>query len=119
MDVQPAPAVESPTGAVMTQPAPTLQTNAVTGVQGSVSSTPAASDSEHSGIAPAVAKLFGGALPQPADLSVSYRVVDNDMVTIFTDPNTGQEVAQFPSALLLGLAQFFDQQSGVTFDKNA
>ena len=121
MDVQPAPAVESLTGAVTTQPAPTPQTNAVPSVQDAVPSTQATSDSDHSqsGIAPAVAKLFGGALPQPSDLSVSYRVEDNDMVTIFTDPNTGQEVAQFPSAVLLGLAQFFDQQSGVTFDKNA
>ncbi|MBV8639538.1 MAG: hypothetical protein JO322_15780 [Candidatus Eremiobacteraeota bacterium] len=76
-------------------------------------------DDSHAGIAPAIAKLFGGSVPQPVQLNVSYRVEGQDVVTVFTDPQTGKEVAQVPSQVLLGLAQFFDQQSGVTFDKNA
>ncbi len=74
-----------------------------------------------SGIAPAVAKIFGsGGIPQPVNLDVSYRVLKNhEIVTVFTDPKTGQEVAQFPPEILIGLAQFFDQQQGVTLDQNA
>ena len=76
---------------------------------------------ETSGIAPAVAKIFGsGGIPQPVNLDVSYRVLKNhEIVTVFTDPKTGQEVAQFPPEILIGLAQFFDQQQGVTLDQNA
>ena len=72
-----------------------------------------------SGLAPAIAKLFGGAVGQPVQLNVSYRVEGNDVVTVFTDPKTGKEIAQIPPEIMLGLAKFFDQQSGVTFDKNA
>ncbi|MDE2482980.1 MAG: hypothetical protein KGN02_12425 [bacterium] len=74
-----------------------------------------------SGIAPAIAKIFGDSgSPQAVNLNVSYRVLkDHEIVTVFTDPKTGKEVAQFPPEILIGLAQFFDQQSGVTFDRNA
>lgn len=115
MDVQPAPAVESPTGTATTQQAP-----AANAVQGAVpASETQATPQQQSGIAPAVAKLFSDAVSQPVELNVSYRVEGHDVVTVFTDPKTGKEVTQFPSEILLGLAQFFDQQSGVTFDKNA
>lgn len=81
------------------------------------------SSDNHSGIAPAVAKLFH--LPSPAaptSLDVSYRVVGGDshqIITVFTDPKTGQVVAQFPPEVLANLAQFFDQQHGATFDRSA
>ncbi len=74
------------------------------------------------GIAPAIAKLFGGAsAPQASSLNVSYKVLHNpnQVVTVFTDPRTGQVVAQFPPELLVGLAEFFDYQSGVTLDRDA
>jgi uncharacterized FlaG/YvyC family protein len=120
MEVQAAPAVEGQVAAAAVQIEAPQQTSA--GVQGVVPvSQPQlpTDDESHSGIAPAIAKLFGSGVPQPSKLNVSYRVEGNDVVTVFTDPKTGKEVAQFPPELLLGLAQFFDQQNGVTFDKNA
>jgi uncharacterized FlaG/YvyC family protein len=76
----------------------------------------------HSAIAPAVAKLFNVASPRsPVSLNVSYRVINDthQIITVFTDPKTGQEVASFPPEVLVNLAQFFDQQHGATFDRNA
>jgi uncharacterized FlaG/YvyC family protein len=75
-------------------------------------------------LAPIVAKIFGasGGLSTPVPLNVSYRVLDvnlGEIVTVFTDPSTGREVAQFPPSVLIGIAQFFDQQSGATLDKTA
>jgi hypothetical protein len=73
-------------------------------------------------LAPAIAKLFGSASPpEPIRLDVSYRVLRNpdQIVTVFSDPKTGQEVAQFPPDILVGLAQFFDQPRGVTLDRDA
>jgi hypothetical protein len=74
-------------------------------------------------LAPAIAKLFGSSAdPQPVPLNVSYRVLKGDLgeiVTVFTDPKTGREIAQFPPEILIGLATFFDQQSGATLDQNA
>jgi len=75
-----------------------------------------------SALAPAIAKLFNiPAPPDPIRLDVSYRVErdPNVIVTVFSDPNTGQEVAQFPPEILINLAQFFDQPTGATLDKNA
>jgi uncharacterized FlaG/YvyC family protein len=127
MDVQPAPNVGAsvPSGSAASAPATTVTTD--------IQSTPFApqeatsnsqtqqSDTHEQGstIAPAVAKLFGSANAAATQLSVSYRVEGRDVVTVFTDPTTHKEVAQFPPELLIGLAQFFDQQSGVTFDKSA
>jgi uncharacterized FlaG/YvyC family protein len=75
-----------------------------------------------SAIAPAVAKLFHLPTPsEPVRLNVSYRVVgdSHQIITVFTDPKTGEEVAQFPPEALADLAQFFDQQHGATFDRSA
>jgi hypothetical protein len=81
-----------------------------------------------SGIASAIAKLYNvgggsssGTQQTAAGLDVSYKVVPglDLVVTVFTNPATGQEVAQFPPELLLGVAQFFDQVDGVTLDKKA
>jgi uncharacterized FlaG/YvyC family protein len=77
----------------------------------------------HGGLAPVVAKVFGSAdATQPVALNVSYRILDVDLgeiVTVFTDPRTGKEVAQFPPSVLIGFAQFFDQESGATLDRTA
>ena len=120
MEVQTAPAVDAAPVAVSApqSSAPTPPPASALGAI-PVSQPQPPSESQSSGIAPAIAKLFGGAIPQPIQLNVSYRVEGNDIVTVFTDPKTGKEVAQFPPELLIGLAKFFDQQSGVTFDKNA
>jgi hypothetical protein len=93
---------------------------------------PAASDaSQHvlgepakkaAGIAPAIAKLFGGSdddVPKVPALSVSYKIENHEILTIFTDPATGQEIAQFPPDLLAHLSSFFDAPQGVTLDQNA
>ncbi len=120
MDVQPAPAVEASVGIANTQPA--ANTSAAPGVQLPVDKTQSDStpqQPEQGGLAPAIAKLFNDAISQPVELRVSYRVEGTDLVTVFTDPTTGKEVTQVPSEALLDLAKFFDQQSGVTFDKNA
>jgi uncharacterized FlaG/YvyC family protein len=117
MDVQPAQAVS---GTVAPAEAPQAA-----GASVSANATAAApiqqlpSEEQQTGLAPAIAKLFGGSIQQPVQLNVSYRVEGTDVVTVFTDPKTGKEIAQFPPEMLLGLAKFFDQQSGVTFDTNA
>lgn len=80
------------------------------------------SQSGSSALAPAIAKLFGtGTSPAPLNLNVSYKVVDglDEVVTVFSDPHTGQEIAQFPSQILIGLAEFFDQERGATLDRSA
>lgn len=99
---------------------------AATAVPSAVDSptTPATSAPQHnnSAIAPAIAKLFGSAVPpEPIRLDVSYRVLrdPNVIVTVFSDPKTGEEVAQFPPELLIQMAQFFDQHQGATLDRNA
>jgi uncharacterized FlaG/YvyC family protein len=77
---------------------------------------------QRAGLAPAIAKLFGGASPpEPIHLDVSYRVLTDpdQIVTVFSDPKTGEEVAQFPPEILIGLAQFFDSPRGVTLDRDA
>lgn len=99
------PQEASSTSHVSPQPAPASSTNGNT-------------------IAPAIAKLFGGGgspAPEPVVLDVSYRVLHdpNQIVTVFSDPKTGQEIAQFPPDILINLAQFFGHQQGVTLDRNA
>jgi uncharacterized FlaG/YvyC family protein len=74
-------------------------------------------------LASVVAKLYNvapsqGSLSQP-QLAISYKYVSELqlVVTVFTNPQTGEEVAQFPPQELIGLAEFFDQIDGVTLDK--
>ena len=125
MDVQPAPNVGAIDTGNAQASAPSnapANTPAVPVVQGAVSSSQADGSSQsdsHAGLAPAIAKIFGNIVGPPAQLSVSYRVEGSDIVTVFTDPTTHKEVAQFPPELLLGLAQFFDQTAGVTLDRTA
>ncbi len=122
MDVQPPP-VPGANVVVGTAAAPNIFAGQAADPASSspVPSGATGSAQHESGIAPAIAKIFGSSgLPQPVNLNVSYRVLKNDeIVTVFTDPQTGKEVAQFPPEILIGLAQFFDQQQGVTFDRNA
>lgn len=82
--------------------------------------TPASTAAAHSGaLAPEVAKLFGGG--HGVSVNVSYRVEHdpNMIVTVLTDPGTGQVIAQIPSEVMVQIAQFFDKQTGVTLDRNA
>ncbi len=76
----------------------------------------------HGALSPVVAKLFAhDGISKPISLNVSYRVEHdpNIIVTIFTDPTTGEEVAQIPPEVMVQIAQFFDKQSGVTLDRSA
>jgi hypothetical protein len=125
----PQASVETITGTVATpappQPAPVASSpnasqSAIPPTQTTPAPIPGAAN--RSAIAPAIAKLFGNSgPPEPIRLDVSYRVLSdpNVIVTVFSDPKTGQEVAQFPPELLIHLAQFFDQPRGVTLDRNA
>lgn len=109
-----APAAQTAAVAAATAAAPAATTGTTS------SSTPA---SKPQGISPAVARIFGSGapVPQSAPLNVSYRVVKdpNEIVIVFTDPNTGKEVAQFPPDLFAQLAQMLDHQRGATLDQNA
>ncbi len=73
-------------------------------------------------LSPVVAKIFGAdGTPKPVTVNVSYRVEHdpNIIVTVFTDPATGTEIAQIPAEVMVQIAQFFDKQSGVTLDRSA
>lgn len=87
---------------------------------------PVAQDSQHAestgALSPVVAKLFAGdGAEKSVSVNVSYRVEHdpNIIVTVFTDPTTGQEIAQIPPEVMVQFAQFFDKQSGVTLDRSA
>lgn len=122
MDVQPAPAPGSDivvTGA--TGPEIAAATPAPAAPISDAPAAPAGQAQHDSTLTPAIAKLFAPTgIVDAGDLNVSYRVLnDHEIVTVFTDPKTGKEVTQVPSEALIGLAQFFDQHQGVTFDKSA
>ena len=79
---------------------------------------------ETSTIASVVAKLYGvgntpGSSSTSPQLSISYKYVSELqlVVTVFTNAQTGEEIAQFPPQELIGLAEFFDHVDGVTLDK--
>jgi hypothetical protein len=115
--VAPAPAQ----GVDIPSSAPVAGTPAANSAVPATASLPGSAQ-QRAGLAPAIAKLFGGASPpEPIRLDVSYRVLTDpdQIVTVFSDPKTGQEVAQFPPEILVGLAQFFDSPRGVTLDRDA
>jgi len=100
---------------------------------GTPATPPATSDASHvmgevqkkapGGIASAIAKLYGGdsgsAHPSVPAVDVSYKIEGKTIHTVFTDPATGQEIAQFPPDLLQHIAAFFDASQGATLDKEA
>jgi hypothetical protein len=117
MDVQAVAAGATPQPQVAPAPAPSGSGPAVR------SAVPQASPA-HGDAGPlssVVAKILAhGDAPKAASVSVSYRVEHdpNMIVTVFTDPNTGAEIAQVPSEVMVQIAQFFDKQSGVTLDRS-
>lgn len=82
---------------------------------------PAAQDDSSKPLADTVAKVLGSHGTGEASVNVSYRVEHdpNIVVTVFTDPHTGQEIAQVPAEVLVQMAQFFDKQTGVALDRSA
>lgn len=115
----PAAEVETPTASSGAAAAPTVSAS----TKPTSESNEAPHGTQPTTLAPAIAKLFGSSSnPEPIPLNVSYRILKGNLgeiVTVFTDPKSGKEVAQFPPEILIGLATFFDQESGVTLDTNA
>ena len=64
----------------------------------------------------ALSQLVGGG----AKVSVQYRVVEpNEIVTVFTNAETGQVITQFPSEAMVQIAQFFNKLAGAVVDRTA
>lgn len=106
------------------QQAPQLQSAPVAAAQPVPAPVPQddTSAKPHSDLSHVVAKIFGqSGNPSPVTVNVSYRVEHdpNMIVTVFTDPETGREIAQVPAEVMVQIAQFFDKQSGVTLDRSA
>jgi len=103
---------------VAAPPAPATSSNAPT----TTDSKPQTTGS--STLASVVAKLYNvqpsaGSGSSEPELAISYKYVNQLqlVVTVFTNPQTGEEVAQFPPQELIGLAELFDQIDGVTLDR--
>jgi len=67
-------------------------------------------------ISAGVAQLFNA---QEQNVSVSFQVEQNpnEIVTVFTDKQTGKVIVQFPSETLIALAKFFDKLDGSVVNK--
>jgi uncharacterized FlaG/YvyC family protein len=119
MDVQ---TVASAGSGQSTEAVGTQGAGAAQSVPGSSSTSSAQQNVAESTIAAAVAKIYNvtqSGSGEPVQLSVSYQYVSQLqlVVTVFTNPQTGEEVAQFPPQELIGLAELFDQIDGVTLDR--
>jgi uncharacterized FlaG/YvyC family protein len=56
-----------------------------------------------------------------AQVSVQFRVVHdpNEVVTVFTNAQTGQVITQFPPESMVLIAQFFNKLAGAVLDHSA
>ncbi len=63
-----------------------------------------------------VAQLYNA---QEQNISVSFQIEQdpNEIVTVFTDKQTGKVIVQFPSETLIALAKFFDKLDGSVVNK--
>lgn len=123
MDVQQvaSPLPNSGAAAVQGQADPAIKAAAAAGAVPAQADPSADTHAQQpGGIAPVVAKIFGNeGIPHPVTLNVSYRVDGKEIVTVFSDPKSGKEIAQFPSELMIKLAEFFDKSHGATLDQSA
>jgi uncharacterized FlaG/YvyC family protein len=64
----------------------------------------------------ALSRLAG----QGANVSVSFRVVHhpNEIVTVFRNADTGEEIVQFPPETMIMMAEFFDKLAGAVLDRS-
>lgn len=71
---------------------------------------------DESSVASGVAKLYNAA---EQNVSVSFQIEQNpnEIVTVFTDKQTGKVIVQFPSETLIALAKFFDKLDGGVVNK--
>lgn len=103
------------------------QLSAVPGIMGESSAKSANADassaSSNGPLAQKIAHILGAGSSSSGQMTVnvSYRVEHNPdiVVTVFTDPQTGIEIAQCPPEVLVQIAQFFDKHTGVTLDRSA
>ncbi|HEX3551443.1 MAG TPA: flagellar protein FlaG [Candidatus Elarobacter sp.] len=64
----------------------------------------------------ALSQLVGGG----SNVSVQYKVVSpNEIVTVFTNADTGAVITQFPSEAMVLIAQFFNKLAGAVVDRTA
>jgi len=91
---------------------------AVSPVGANGSTTPAQQTLEDSTLQKTIQKLFA---PSVASVDVSFRIVHdpNEIVTVFTNHDTGEEIAQFPPEIMVQLAEFFQKIAGAVMDRKA
>ena len=64
----------------------------------------------------ALSALVGGG----SHVSVQFRVVGpNEIVTVFTNADTGEVITQFPPEAMVLIAQFFNKLAGAVLDRTA
>jgi|HubBroStandDraft_1064217.scaffolds.fasta_scaffold00573_2 hypothetical protein len=103
------PAVTAPAGLTPTGSTPTML---------SPSGKAAADDVFHDQtLHSALSQLVGNG----AQVSVQFRVVHdpNEIVTVFTNAQTGQVITQFPPESMVLIAQFFNKLAGAVLDQSA
>lgn len=55
-----------------------------------------------------------------SQVSVQFKVVgQNEVVTVFKNAETGEEITQFPSEAMVLIAQFFNKLAGAVVDRTA
>jgi hypothetical protein len=70
------------------------------------------------GLSSGVATLYN---VQEQNISVSFQIEQNpnEIVTVFTDKQTGKVIVQFPSETMIALAKLFDKLDGSVINKKA
>jgi hypothetical protein len=65
----------------------------------------------------ALAQLVGGG----DDVTVHYRVTEhpNEIVTVFRNLRTGAIISEFPTEMMIKIAELFNQLAGATIDHSA
>lgn len=68
------------------------------------------------GLVSAIATLYN---VQQQNISVSFQIEQNpnEIVTVFTDKQTGKVIVQFPSETMIALAKLFDKLDGSVVNK--
>jgi uncharacterized FlaG/YvyC family protein len=65
-------------------------------------------------------KALSSLAGQGAKVSVSFRVLHhpNEIVTVFRNAETGEEIVQFPPEAMILIAEFFDKLAGAVLDRS-
>lgn len=65
-----------------------------------------------------VARVFTGGAASHVTVSFQVAHSPNEIVTVFKNSQTGEEITQVPSEIMVKIAEFFDQVAGVVLDKS-